>query len=225
MIANVSPCASCCEHTLNSLRYADRVKELKRENRDKVDPLMLPRNGINTTKKEIKKQHSFETNTIKVKNLPVALQRQESLPVNSSEYMNKVTSLQMNRLKSAKPKPPAKLQAQLRGQGQFQGNKSPKYMVSNGGGGVQINSKTKNYEELNENIQSIQSMINVNNENGHNFETKKPFAQHSNNIMNQFQRPGNQKPQNLKPRNDVQMDEANMIDDDCDEDSQGLEQI
>eukprot|EP00826_Nyctotherus_ovalis_P038941 TRINITY_DN3695_c0_g2_i3.p1 TRINITY_DN3695_c0_g2~~TRINITY_DN3695_c0_g2_i3.p1 ORF type:complete len:318 (+),score=75.23 TRINITY_DN3695_c0_g2_i3:73-1026(+) len=30
MIANVSPTQSCCEHTLNTLRYADRVKELKR---------------------------------------------------------------------------------------------------------------------------------------------------------------------------------------------------
>lgn len=29
MIANVSPANSCCEHTLNTLRYADRVKELK----------------------------------------------------------------------------------------------------------------------------------------------------------------------------------------------------
>jgi kinesin family protein 2/24 len=31
MIANVSPCSSCAEHTLNTLRYADRVKELKKE--------------------------------------------------------------------------------------------------------------------------------------------------------------------------------------------------
>ncbi|KAL3867065.1 hypothetical protein ACJMK2_044298 [Sinanodonta woodiana] len=30
MIANISPCQSTCEHTLNTLRYADRVKELKR---------------------------------------------------------------------------------------------------------------------------------------------------------------------------------------------------
>lgn len=29
MIANVSPANSCCEHSLNTLRYADRVKELK----------------------------------------------------------------------------------------------------------------------------------------------------------------------------------------------------
>eukprot|EP00667_Euglena_gracilis_P002823 EG_transcript_2827 len=33
MIANISPAASSCEHTLNTLRYADRVKELK-EGRD-----------------------------------------------------------------------------------------------------------------------------------------------------------------------------------------------
>ena len=31
MIANVSPGATCCEHTLNTLRYADRVKELKKD--------------------------------------------------------------------------------------------------------------------------------------------------------------------------------------------------
>ena len=30
MIANVSPANSSCEHTLNTLRYADRVKELKK---------------------------------------------------------------------------------------------------------------------------------------------------------------------------------------------------
>lgn len=32
MIANVSPASSNCEHTLNTLRYADRVKELKKSN-------------------------------------------------------------------------------------------------------------------------------------------------------------------------------------------------
>lgn len=31
MIANISPGSSCCEHTLNTLRYADRVKELKKD--------------------------------------------------------------------------------------------------------------------------------------------------------------------------------------------------
>ena len=36
MIANISPCLTCSEHTLNTLRYADRVKELRgKDNRDK----------------------------------------------------------------------------------------------------------------------------------------------------------------------------------------------
>lgn len=54
MIGNISPCASSCEHTLNTLRYADRVKELKRGPSSNEDPrltsldllakqLMLPR--------------------------------------------------------------------------------------------------------------------------------------------------------------------------------------
>jgi hypothetical protein len=30
MIANISPASGSCEHTLNTLRYADRVKELRR---------------------------------------------------------------------------------------------------------------------------------------------------------------------------------------------------
>ena len=30
MIANISPALSACEHTLNTLRYTERVKELKK---------------------------------------------------------------------------------------------------------------------------------------------------------------------------------------------------
>jgi len=47
MIANVSPALSCCEPTLNTLRYADRVKELKKDkalkDRKPGDDLMLAR--------------------------------------------------------------------------------------------------------------------------------------------------------------------------------------
>ncbi len=56
MIANISPCLSCSEHTLNTLRYADRVKELRKPKHErdltpnKKDPndvladlLMMPR--------------------------------------------------------------------------------------------------------------------------------------------------------------------------------------
>lgn len=50
MIANVSPASACTEHTLNSLRYADRVKEMKQErnkSQSKRDELMLPRQKNN----------------------------------------------------------------------------------------------------------------------------------------------------------------------------------
>ena len=50
MIANVSPALGCCEPTLNTLRYADRVKELKKDPalKEKSDDLMLARSGKNT---------------------------------------------------------------------------------------------------------------------------------------------------------------------------------
>ena len=35
MIANISPCLSCSEHTLNTLRYADRVKELRKQRHER----------------------------------------------------------------------------------------------------------------------------------------------------------------------------------------------
>lgn len=55
MIANVSPASSCCEHTLNTLRYADRVKELKKELPGKIivtqeREMLLARNNKNVTK-------------------------------------------------------------------------------------------------------------------------------------------------------------------------------
>ncbi|OMJ75358.1 hypothetical protein SteCoe_25514 [Stentor coeruleus] len=58
MIANVSPGLLSCEHTLNTLRYADRVKELKKgEKGDKAGKddklaniLMLPRQNVNVVR-------------------------------------------------------------------------------------------------------------------------------------------------------------------------------
>ena len=67
MIANISPTLQNCEHTLNTLRYADRVKELKKPG----DPtsiqgltdldllakqLMLPRQDKNTVKLDLNRQ-------------------------------------------------------------------------------------------------------------------------------------------------------------------------
>lgn len=64
MIANISPGLSCSEHTLNTLRYADRVKELKKEKeretifekdeRDEfVNAMMMPRQHSKTVKYSI----------------------------------------------------------------------------------------------------------------------------------------------------------------------------
>ena len=56
MIANVSPGLMSCEHTLNTLRYADRVKELKKGDKsekkeDKLaNALMLPRQNANVVR-------------------------------------------------------------------------------------------------------------------------------------------------------------------------------
>lgn len=56
MIANVSPANSCCENSLNTLRYADRVKELKGGDKSKPlskdeklnKELLLARQGTNS---------------------------------------------------------------------------------------------------------------------------------------------------------------------------------
>ena len=46
MIANISPCLSSTEHTLNTLRYADRVKELRKENNGKDSEILDPQETI-----------------------------------------------------------------------------------------------------------------------------------------------------------------------------------
>lgn len=61
MIANISPASNCSEHTLNTLRYADRVKELKKDanigarpkDTSAANELGLARRHENTRKIEI----------------------------------------------------------------------------------------------------------------------------------------------------------------------------
>ena len=52
MIANISPCLSCSEHTLNTLRYADRVKELRKPRHDNNNG----NNNYNTNKTKKNKE-------------------------------------------------------------------------------------------------------------------------------------------------------------------------
>lgn len=53
MIANISPASANVEHSLNTLRYADRVKELKKGDKGSKDDMkakemMLARQKTNT---------------------------------------------------------------------------------------------------------------------------------------------------------------------------------
>ena len=101
MIANVSPAASCNEHTLNTLRYADRVKELKKDlangNKSQMGfnqaasgqqlkerELMLARQNKNVTKIALDQQ------TLAPKNQPglVSQRSQEGIPAMAQTMTN-----------------------------------------------------------------------------------------------------------------------------------------
>lgn len=85
MIANISPSLSCSEHTLNTLRYADRVKELRKEKAEKEaynqnnekDPseilaqmMMMPREHSKTVKYNVDPKKLKEMEKEKNKGLP-----------------------------------------------------------------------------------------------------------------------------------------------------------
>lgn len=54
MIGTLTPSITSCEYTLNTLRYADWVKELKKRKKGKIDELMLSRNKKKAKVEEIK---------------------------------------------------------------------------------------------------------------------------------------------------------------------------
>ena len=104
MIGNISPCAASCEHTLNTLRYADRVKELKKSSTDasmssepisKEDllakQLMLPRMQKNSTKRPTTSENSNQ-NDMSIEMPRPTTQRQVSNPFllnqNSSDRLS-----------------------------------------------------------------------------------------------------------------------------------------
>jgi kinesin family protein 2/24 len=58
MIANISPCLSCSEHTLNTLRYADRVKELRKPRHEREGENNKNNNNIINSLKTKKNKES-----------------------------------------------------------------------------------------------------------------------------------------------------------------------
>ena len=58
MIANISPCLSCSEHTLNTLRYADRVKELRKPRHEREGENNKNNNNIINSLKTKKSRES-----------------------------------------------------------------------------------------------------------------------------------------------------------------------
>lgn len=78
MIGNVSPGLLSCEHTLNTLRYSDRVKELKKgTGKDNANPLMLPRQNtkVEEPKPNLLYKKSGEEGKIQSKNILSPLNR------------------------------------------------------------------------------------------------------------------------------------------------------
>ena len=60
MIANISPCLSCSEHTLNTLRYADRVKELRKTRHERENENNKNNNYVNNNAVKSKKTKESE---------------------------------------------------------------------------------------------------------------------------------------------------------------------
>ena len=97
MIGNISPAAANSEYTLNTLRYADRVKELKKDAKDrpkvKGDELMLAR-GNNTNKTDLKVEKNLGIISTKFdqmddvpdkKNAKQLFRRKEELPAQNNQ--------------------------------------------------------------------------------------------------------------------------------------------
>lgn len=107
MIANISPGLSCSEHTLNTLRYADRVKELRKEKaerennlKEEKDPsevlanlMMMPRQHNKTVKynvdiKKMKNNIDPTENKSKIANIGQLYQAQNQKSSNNNSNGN-----------------------------------------------------------------------------------------------------------------------------------------
>lgn len=84
MIGNISPTMNNCEYSLNTLRYADRVKELKKDakDRDKMGgnkELFLPRQANNAVRYDEKTEKPY--NVIIPASQPYPHERIQSVPI------------------------------------------------------------------------------------------------------------------------------------------------
>lgn len=148
------------------------------------------------------------------------------MPVAASAVANRVASLPLNKLKSAKPRQNTAGPVPPRPQMQnYDDSRSPQYRPNSGvGNGVQITQKYKKLEELNENIQCIQSMIGSRaDEQLYNADKKKPFAILNNNAVQPPRHDASAK----NEIQDIKMELQELEDDRDDRDgaAQGLEQI
>lgn len=99
MIGNISPAINASEHTLNTLRYSDRVKELKKTSKDKdkrddlARNLMLPRTQKNSRIVDLPKRtgidnivfENYETGSNERKNKKVSMNFDTSFDKRSAE--------------------------------------------------------------------------------------------------------------------------------------------
>ena len=120
MIANISPALGCSEHTLNTLRYADRVKELRAKPdiklgqgnvnlnfaknekiglpEDLATIMMMPRQHDNTIKYEVDNnmQKVRKLKTIKSKNKKTPVKINENNGFNNYNYNNNLSMINNN---------------------------------------------------------------------------------------------------------------------------------
>lgn len=108
MIANISPGLSCSEHTLNTLRYADRVKELRKEkssfnnnekDEDIMNLMMMPRQHNKTVKYIVDKKalNSFTSNKFGVNKHINDLLNQQSSTNYSNVNINNSNSIKIEK--------------------------------------------------------------------------------------------------------------------------------
>ena len=165
MIANVSPSINNSEHTLNTLRYSDRVKELRRE---KSDEPMIESTNSNPSEMLAKmlmmpRQHN---NTVKYK---VTDRRSTMNPSKSflknSEYGGNIHHINnfyqpINKPNNVLNSHNDNLPSQERQQKQFY-NDSNKQLMSG------IESRLNNYKQMNRNtttnINTVNNVKNINN--------------------------------------------------------------